>query len=34
MAPDETAVHWRKKSIIREILDFEDIPDTRSCIVD
>jgi cytochrome P450 len=32
MAQDDTAVHWREKSIMRAILDREDIPAIRSYV--
>jgi len=32
MAQDDTAVHWREKSIMRAILDFEDIPAIRAFV--
>ena len=32
MAQDDTAVHWREKSIMRAILDREDIPDIRTFV--
>ncbi|SFK30238.1 cytochrome P450 [Methylocapsa palsarum] len=32
MAQDDTAVHWREKSIMRAILDFEDIPAIRTFV--
>lgn len=32
MAQDDTAVHWREKSIMRSILDFEDIPAIRTFV--
>ena len=32
MAQDDTAVHWREKSIMRAILDREDIPDIRTYV--
>jgi cytochrome P450 len=32
MAQDDTAVHWREKSIMRAILDFEDIPAIRDFV--
>ncbi len=34
MAQDDTAVHWREKSIMRSILDFEDIPAIRGFVAD
>jgi cytochrome P450 len=34
MAQDDTAIHWREKSIMRSILDREDIPDIRKFIAD
>lgn len=34
MAQDDTAAHWREKSIMRAILDFEDIPKMRAFIAD
>ncbi|MCW2306710.1 cytochrome P450 [Rhodobium gokarnense] len=30
MAQDDTARHWREKSIMRAVLDFESVPDLRS----
>jgi cytochrome P450 len=32
MAQDDTAVHWREKSIMRAILDFEEIPAIRNWV--
>lgn len=32
MAQDDTADHWRDKSIMRSILDFEQIPDIRAFV--
>jgi cytochrome P450 len=32
MAQDDTARHWREKSIMRAILDFEDVPKMRAFI--
>jgi cytochrome P450 len=32
MAQDDTAVHWREKSIMRTILDFEDVPAIRTWV--
>jgi cytochrome P450 len=32
MAQDDTAVHWREKSIMRAILDFEDVPAIRTWV--
>jgi cytochrome P450 len=32
MAQDDTAQHWREKSIMRSILDFEDIPAIRTFV--
>jgi cytochrome P450 len=32
MAQDDTAAHWREKSIMRAILDFEDIPAIRTWV--
>ena len=32
MAQDDTAVHWREKSIMRAILDFEEIPAIRAFV--
>jgi cytochrome P450 len=32
MAQDDTAVHWREKSVMRAILDFEEIPAIRSWV--
>src|SRR4029077_943327 len=34
MDEDDTAVHWREKSIMRAILDREDIPAIRSYVAD
>jgi cytochrome P450 len=34
MAQDDTARHWREKSIMRSILDFEDIPAMRGFVGD
>ena len=34
MAQDDTAQHWREKSIMRAILDFEDIPAIRNYVAD
>jgi cytochrome P450 len=34
MAQDDTAVHWREKSIMRAILDREDIPSIRTYVGD
>jgi cytochrome P450 len=34
MAQDDTAVHWREKSIMSAILDFEDVPAIRKFIAD
>ena len=34
MAQDDTAIHWREKSIMRAVLDFEQIPVMRSFIAD
>lgn len=34
MAQDDTAIHWREKSIMRAILDFEDIPAIRKYVAD
>jgi cytochrome P450 len=34
MAQDDTAIHWREKSIMKAILDREDIPKIRSYIGD
>ncbi|MBO9575338.1 MAG: cytochrome P450 [Sphingobium sp.] len=34
MAQDDTAEHWREKSITRAILDFEQIPDIRNFVAD
>jgi cytochrome P450 len=34
MAQDDTAVHWREKSIMRAILDREDIPAIRQFVAD
>src|SRR4051795_3372694 len=32
MAQDDTAVHWREKSIMQAVLDFEDIPAIRAFV--
>ena len=32
MAQDDTAIHWREKSIMRAILDFEELPDIRTFV--
>ena len=32
MAQDDTAVHWREKSIMRAILDFEEVPAIRTWV--
>jgi cytochrome P450 len=32
MAQDDTAVHWREKSIMRAILDFEEVPAIRTYV--
>jgi cytochrome P450 len=32
MAQDDTAIHWREKSIMRAILDFEEIPAIRAYV--
>lgn len=32
MAQDDTAEHWREKSVMKAILDFEDIPTIRSWV--
>ncbi|TFI58949.1 cytochrome P450 [Sphingomonas parva] len=32
MAQDDTADHWRDKSIMKSILDFEDLPELRSFV--
>jgi cytochrome P450 len=32
MAQDDTAVHWREKSIMRAILDFDDVPAIRTYV--
>lgn len=32
MAQDDTAVHWREKSVMKAILDFEDIPAIRAWV--
>jgi cytochrome P450 len=32
MAQDDTAAHWREKSIMRAILDFEDVPAIRTWV--
>jgi len=32
MAQDDTAVHWREKSIMRAILDFEEVPTIRTWV--
>ncbi len=34
MAQDDTAMHWREKSIMRAILDREDIPGIRAFVAD
>ena len=34
MAQDDTAIHWREKSIMRAILDREDIPAIRAYVAD
>src|SRR5450432_2155397 len=34
MDEDDTAAHWRDKSIMRAILDFEDIPAIRTYVAD
>ena len=34
MAQDDTAQHWREKSIMRSILDFEDVPKMRAFIAE
>jgi cytochrome P450 len=34
MDEDDTAAHWRDKSIMRSILDFEDIPAIRTYVAD
>ena len=34
MAQDDTAEHWREKSIMRAILDFEDLPAIRSYVAE
>jgi cytochrome P450 len=34
MAQDDTAQHWREKSIMRSILDFEDVPAMRAFVAD
>jgi cytochrome P450 len=34
MAQDDTAAHWREKSIMRSILDFEDIPAMRAFVAE
>lgn len=34
MAQDDTAAHWREKSIMRSILDFEQIPDIRAFVAE
>lgn len=34
MAQDDTAQHWREKSIMRSILDFEDVPKMRAFVAD
>src|SRR5882757_6535184 len=34
MAQDDTAEHWREKSIMRSILDLEDIPAIRNYVAD
>jgi len=32
MAQDDTADHWRDKSVMRSILDFEEVPDMRAFV--
>jgi hypothetical protein len=32
MAQDDTAVHWREKSVMRAILDFEEVPAIRTWV--
>jgi len=32
MAQDDTAVHWREKSVMKAILDFEDVPAIRTWV--
>jgi cytochrome P450 len=34
MAQDDTAVHWREKSIMKAILDFEEVPAIRTWIAE
>lgn len=34
MAQDDTAIHWREKSIMRAVLDYEQLPAMRSFIAD
>src|SRR4029453_12876606 len=34
MAQDDTADHWRDKSIMRSVLDFEQIPDIRAFVAE
>ncbi len=34
MAQDDTAAHWREKSIMRAILDFEQIPEIRAFVAE
>jgi cytochrome P450 len=34
MAQDDTAAHWREKSIMKAILDFEQIPDIRAFVAE
>lgn len=34
MAQDDTAQHWREKSIMRAILDFEDVPAMRAFVAE
>jgi cytochrome P450 len=34
MAQDDTAVHWREKSIMKAILDFEEVPKIRTWVAD
>src|SRR5580692_6446025 len=34
MAQDDTAVHWREKSIMKAILDFEEVPAIRTWVAE
>jgi cytochrome P450 len=34
MGQDDTAMHWREKSVMRSILDFEDIPGIRAFVAE